>query len=74
MVLSGPNASGKSVLLKQTGQILFLAHLGSFVPAKSVSLSCPLDSIFVRLTVDTSVQQRLSSFASHIAQISLALK
>ncbi|XP_063711424.1 mutS protein homolog 5-like [Symsagittifera roscoffensis] len=73
MVLSGPNASGKSVLLKQTGQILFLAHLGSFVPAKSVSLSCPLDSIFVRLTVDTSVQQRLSSFASHIAQISLAL-
>ena len=34
-VLTGPNACGKSVYLKQVGVIAFLAHLGSYVPAET---------------------------------------
>ena len=33
-VLTGPNACGKSVYLKQVGMIALLAHLGSWVPAE----------------------------------------
>ena len=34
-VFIGPNNSGKSVYLKQVGLIVYLAHVGSFVPAQS---------------------------------------
>ena len=34
-VLTGPNACGKSVYLKQVGMIALLAHLGSWVPAEA---------------------------------------
>lgn len=39
----GPNASGKSVYLKQVGLIVFMAHIGAFVPARKgipISTSC----------------------------------
>lgn len=35
---SGPNGAGKSVYIKQVGLIVFLAHIGSFVPAKSATI------------------------------------
>ncbi|MCP9262559.1 BMA-MSH-5, isoform c [Dirofilaria immitis] len=47
-VLMGPNASGKSVYLKQIGIIVFLAHIGSFVPAKSAIIG-PVDRIITRI-------------------------
>jgi DNA mismatch repair protein MSH5 len=33
-ILSGPNGAGKTVYVKQTSIIVFLAHIGSFVPAE----------------------------------------
>ena len=37
-VLTGPNYSGKSIYLKQIAIIVFLAHIGSYVPAESCKL------------------------------------
>ena len=47
VVLTGPNACGKSIYLKQVGLIVFLAHLGSFVPAESAELPL-LGAIYTR--------------------------
>ena len=33
MIITGPNASGKTIYMKQLGIIIYLAHLGFFVPA-----------------------------------------
>ncbi len=48
IVLTGPNASGKSCYLRQTGLIQLMAQVGSFVPAKSATLGV-CDRIFTRV-------------------------
>lgn len=48
IILTGPNASGKSCYLRQVGLIQLLAQVGSFVPAKSASLGI-CDRIFTRV-------------------------
>ena len=50
VLLTGPNACGKSIYLKQVGLIAYLAHLGSYVPAVSAELPL-LNSIFSRIQV-----------------------
>ena len=48
IILSGPNMGGKSTILRQTGIISILSHLGMFVPAKSVDLT-PLNFVCTRI-------------------------
>jgi DNA mismatch repair protein MutS len=60
-VITGPNMSGKSVYLRQTGIIAYLAHVGSFVPAESVSLSI-LDRIFTRVGASDNLAGGESTF------------
>ncbi len=48
VILTGPNASGKSCYLRQTGLIQLLAQVGSFVPARSAKLGI-CDRIFTRV-------------------------
>ncbi|KAL0279611.1 UNVERIFIED_CONTAM: hypothetical protein PYX00_001129 [Menopon gallinae] len=71
-ILTGPNASGKSVYLKQTAVIVFLAHLGSFVPAERAVIGI-LDHIHCLNHVLESVSTRLSSFVLDLKQMSRAL-
>jgi DNA mismatch repair protein MutS len=60
-VITGPNMSGKSVYLRQTGIIAFLAHLGSFVPAERAELPI-LDRIFTRVGASDNVASGESTF------------
>lgn len=60
-VITGPNMSGKSVYLRQTGIIAYIAHLGSFVPAQRATLPV-LDQIFTRVGASDNVAQGESTF------------
>jgi DNA mismatch repair protein MutS len=60
-ILTGPNMSGKSSYLRQVGLIVFLAHVGSFVPATSARI--PLtDRIFTRVGAQDNIIAGESTF------------
>ncbi|MFZ9387221.1 MAG: DNA mismatch repair protein MutS [Chitinophagaceae bacterium] len=61
IILTGPNMSGKSALLRQTALITLMAHMGSFVPAASALL--PLtDRIFTRVGASDNLSGGESTF------------
>jgi DNA mismatch repair protein MSH5 len=72
LVLTGPNYSGKSVYLKQVALIVFMAHIGCFVPAESARIGLT-DKILSRITTRESVSRQQSAFVLDLQQISLAL-
>lgn len=67
-VITGPNASGKSIYIKSVALIAYLAHLGSFVPAASARIGI-IDRIFTRLVTTESPRLGMSSFMSDLSQI-----
>ena len=73
MVLTGPNHSGKSVYIKQTAIIVYLAHIGSFVPAEKAIIGVT-DKILTRLSTAESVSRNKSAFAIELRQVSTAIK
>eukprot|EP00903_Cladosiphon_okamuranus_P011998 g11267.t1 len=67
-LITGANCSGKSVYLKQVGVAVYLAHVGSFVPAEKAIIGLT-DRIFTRIaTVETSALPQ-SSFTIDVNQI-----
>uniref|UniRef100_A0A0R3S1D7 DNA_MISMATCH_REPAIR_2 domain-containing protein n=1 Tax=Elaeophora elaphi TaxID=1147741 RepID=A0A0R3S1D7_9BILA len=72
-ILMGPNASGKSIYLKQIGIIVFLAHIGSFVPAKNAIIG-PVDRIITRMHTLDCVLDGMSTFATDLSQMAVALR
>ncbi len=61
IILTGPNMSGKSALLRQTALITLMAHMGSFVPASSATI--PLtDKIFTRVGASDNLSGGESTF------------
>ncbi|MEP7233887.1 MAG: DNA mismatch repair protein MutS [Ignavibacteriota bacterium] len=60
-IITGPNMSGKSVFLRQTGIIALLAHIGSFVPAQKCILPL-LDRIFTRVGASDNLSSGESTF------------
>lgn len=61
MMITGPNMSGKSALLRQTALIVLLAQMGSFVPAKSASIGL-VDKIFTRVGASDNISMGESTF------------
>ncbi len=60
-VITGPNMSGKSVYLRQTGILAYLAHTGSYVPAQRANFPI-LDRIFTRVGASDNVASGESTF------------
>ncbi|RPI67739.1 MAG: DNA mismatch repair protein MutS, partial [Ignavibacteriae bacterium] len=66
-IITGPNMSGKSSYLRQTALIVFLAHVGSFVPATRASI--PLtDRIFTRVGAQDNIVAGESTFLVEMAE------
>jgi DNA mismatch repair protein MutS len=60
-IITGPNMSGKSSYLRQVGLITFLAHIGSFVPAKQATVGL-VDRIFTRVGAQDNITAGESTF------------
>ncbi|EWC91237.1 DNA mismatch repair protein MutS [Porphyromonas catoniae] len=61
MVITGPNMSGKSALLRQTALITLLAQIGSFVPAEAAHIGL-VDGIFTRVGASDNISRGESTF------------
>ncbi len=61
LLITGPNMGGKSTYMRQNAVIALLAHIGSFVPATSVTMA-PLDRIFTRIGSSDDLASGRSTF------------
>lgn len=61
IMITGPNMSGKSALLRQTALIVLMAQMGSFVPAKSAKIGY-VDKVFTRVGASDNISSGESTF------------
>jgi DNA mismatch repair protein MutS2 len=70
MVITGPNAGGKTIALKTAGLLTLMALSGMPVPANSASSFPLLDTVLVDIGDEQSIDADLSTFSAHISNIS----
>ena len=61
IMITGPNMSGKSALLRQTALIIIMAQIGSFVPAENLKMGI-IDKIFTRVGASDNISMGESNF------------
>uniref|UniRef100_T1ITD3 DNA mismatch repair proteins mutS family domain-containing protein n=1 Tax=Strigamia maritima TaxID=126957 RepID=T1ITD3_STRMM len=72
-LLTGPNTCGKSVYLKQVALIVYMAHIGSFIPASQAEI-CIVPKILTRIYALDSISTGLSTFMIDLNQMAHALQ
>jgi len=72
LVLTGPNMGGKSTYLRQAALIVILAHMGSFVPARSVRLGI-VDRVFTRIGASDNLARGRSTFMVEMTETAAIL-
>ncbi|MBO4937269.1 MAG: DNA mismatch repair protein MutS, partial [Clostridia bacterium] len=68
MIITGPNMAGKSTFMRQNALIVFMAHLGSFVPAKSAHIGI-VDRIFTRIGASDDLMYGQSTFMVEMVEV-----
>lgn len=73
LIITGPNMAGKSTFMRQTAIITIMAHLGSFVPAKSAQI--PLtDRVFTRVGASDNLISDRSTFMVEMIEVATILR
>ena len=73
MVITGPNMAGKSTYLRQIALIVFMAQVGSFVPAKSAEIPL-VDKIFTRIGASDNLILDKSTFMVEMTEVADILR
>ncbi len=66
LVISGPNAGGKSVCLKTVGLLQYMVQCGILIPLKENSTVGIFDDIFIDIGDEQSIENDLSTYSSHL--------
>ncbi|MBS1532036.1 MAG: endonuclease MutS2 [Bacteroidetes bacterium] len=69
VVVSGPNAGGKSVCMKTVGLLQLMAQAGLLIPADDVSTVGIFKQIFVDIGDDQSIESDLSTYSAHLSKM-----
>lgn len=73
LLISGPNAGGKTIVLKTVGLIVLMAKCGLFIPADEDSSVPFFNELYADIGDEQSIESQLSTFAAHLKQIKKAL-
>jgi len=74
MVITGPNAGGKTIALKTAGLLLLMALSGIPVPADETSVFPLIDNLLTDIGDEQSIENSMSTFSAHAANISRILR
>ncbi|MEZ5026551.1 MAG: Smr/MutS family protein [Chitinophagales bacterium] len=74
LLISGPNAGGKSIVLKAIGLIQLMFQFGMLIPAKENSELSVFDQLFVDIGDQQSIENDLSTYSSHLSNMNYFLR
>ena len=74
LLVSGPNAGGKSVLLKTVGLLQYMLQCGMLIPLAEYSKTGIFKDIFLDIGDEQSIENDLSSYSSHLTNMKFMLK
>ena len=74
LIISGPNAGGKSVCLKTTGLLQYMLQCGLLIPVYERSKTGIFSSIFIDIGDEQSIENDLSTYSSHLINMKFFVK
>lgn len=74
LIISGPNAGGKSVCLKTVGLLQYMLQCGMLVPMHERSHAGIFSSIFIDIGDEQSIEDDLSTYSSHLTNMKIMMK